>query len=309
VRTAPRLVVILGPTGVGKTECALQLAEELDCEIVSADSRLLYRGMDIGTAKPSIEARRRVPHHLVDVAEPDDTWSLARFQRAALAAILEVHERGLLPLLVGGTGQYVTAILEGWTPPGRPDDTRLRQTLEAEARAGGAESLHARLAAVDAPSAARIDPRNVRRVIRALEVHETTGRPASDQRRRQPPPWRALRLGLTLPRDELYARIDSRIDAMLEAGLVEEVQGLLARGYSPDLPAMSAIGYKQIILHLQGKMTLEEAVAAMRRATRVFVRRQANWFKTDDPRIHWLNAAPDVAAGAQRLVTRWLAEN
>lgn len=283
----PPLIVILGPTAVGKTEISLQLAERLNGEVVSADSRLFYRGMDIGTAKPSPEERARVPHHLIDIAAPDETWSLALFQRAAHQAIADIHSRGKLPFLVGGTGQYLRAVYEGWELPEQRPHPRLRAALEAWGKSIGPEALHTRLARLDPQAAARIEPRNLRRTVRALEVIFLTGKRFSAQRRRGAAPYRTLLIGLTRPREELYARVDARIQAMLEAGLVEEVRSLLARGYAPDLPAMSAIGYKQIAAYLRGESTLEEAVAQIKRLTRQFVRRQANWFKTGDPQIHW----------------------
>jgi tRNA dimethylallyltransferase len=303
----PPLVCLVGPTAVGKTEAALRLAERLGAEIVSADSRLLYRGMDIGTAKPSPEERRRVPHHLVDVAEPDETWSLEQVRGAVLHAVGEITARGRLPLMVGGTGQYVRAILEGWEPPPRADDPAVRLRLEAFAREVGPDALHARLLQVDPSSAARIDARNVRRVVRALEIHEVTGQPASTQRRRQPPPYRILRLGLTAPRPVLYARIDNRIDQMLERGWVDEVRGLLEQGFDPGLPSFSAIGYPQIVEVVQERRSLDEAKSEIRRRTRVLVRRQANWFKPDDRSIAWFEYQAGVAEEMEAEVRRWLA--
>ena len=283
------LIIILGPTAVGKTELALRLAARLDGEIVSADSRLFYRGMDIGTAKPTPEERARVPHHLIDVADPDETWSLAVFQKAAHEAIADIHRRDKLPFLVGGTGQYLRAIYEGWLPPAQQPNHRLRGVLETWGKALGPQNLHARLAHIDPQAAARIQPSNLRRTVRALEVIFMTGRLFSAQQCRNEPPYRTLLIGLTRPRQELYARIDARIQAMLDMGFVDEVRTLLARGYSPELPAMSAIGYKQIAAYLQGEYSLEEAVTLIKRLTRKFVRRQANWFKADDPQIHWFS--------------------
>lgn len=300
------LVAILGPTAVGKTDISIRLASRLGGEIISADSRLLYRGMDVGTAKPTSEQRSIVPHHLIDVTEPDRPWSLATFRQAALEVIADVHSRGRLPLLVGGTGQYVRGILEGWTPPPIHRDSELRQSLEALAAADGPAALHARLAEIDPQAAARIDPRNVRRVVRALEIHTVLQRRPSDVRTRSPLPYRTLRILLTLPRPELYARIDRRIEAMLEAGLEEEVRGLLARGYSPDLPAMSAIGYKQIAAYLDGQMTLDQARQEIRRASRRLVRHQANWFKEDDPQNIVFEARVGVEAEIVDLVQGWL---
>ena len=300
------LIAVLGPTAVGKTERSLILAERFHAEIVSADSRLLYRGMDIGTAKPSVEARRRIPHHLIDVAEPTETWSLAAFRQAALAAIAGIHSRGQLPFLVGGTGQYITAILQGWSPPPRPKDSALRRELEAFAVDRGASALHQRLRDVDPESAERMDPRNVRRVVRALEIASITGGRPSDQRVKTPPPFRVLKVGFTLPRAELFARIDARIDAMLEQGWIEEVRRLLAAGVSPDLPSMSAIGYRELADYIAGRSTLEAAVREIRRASRVFVRRQANWFKSGDASISWLESRPGVEAAAESRIRAWL---
>ncbi|RMH35308.1 MAG: tRNA (adenosine(37)-N6)-dimethylallyltransferase MiaA, partial [Gammaproteobacteria bacterium] len=289
----PPLIVILGPTAVGKTELSLQLAERLQGEIVSADSRLFYRGMDIGTAKPTPEERARVPHHLIDVADPDETWSLALFQRAAHEIIADIHARGKLPFLVGGTGQYLRAVYEGWKLPQQRPHPALREALENWGQRIGPQALHARLAILDPQAAARIEPNNLRRTVRALEVIFLTGRRFSAQRQRGASPYRTLLIGLTRPREELYARVDARIQAMLQAGLVDEVRTLLARGYSAELPSMSAIGYKQIAAYLRGECTLEEAVTQMKRLTRQFVRRQANWFKADDPEIHWFSMEKD----------------
>jgi len=288
------LIVIVGPTAVGKTSVSIDLAEQLDGEIVSADSRLLYRGMDIGTAKPTSEEMRDVPHHLIDVAEPDETWSLAVYQRNAYRVIDEIHARGKLPILVGGTGQYVRAIIEGWRIPPQAPDYGLREALNRWAEEIGAEAFHRRLATLDREAAEKIDYRNVRRVVRAMEVTLKTGERFSDLRRKQECSYRPIILGVSRSREELYQRIDQRIDLMLEAGLVEEISGLLEAGYTADLPTMSAIGYGEIIQYLQGEITLEEAVALIRRNTRIFVRRQANWFKPSDPRIHWFDADDEL---------------
>lgn len=283
------LVAVLGPTAVGKTETAIAIAERWNGEIVSADSRLLYRGMDIGTAKPSATELARVPHHLIDIANPDETLSLAVFQEQAAAAIADIHSRGKLPLLVGGTGQYMQAILEGWLPPELPPQPALRAALASWAEQIGGDALHARLAVLDPAAAANIDARNVRRTLRALEVIFATGRRFSTQRRQAASPYRVLRLGLTRPRAELYARIDARIEAMLAAGWLDEVRRLLAAGYAPSLPSLSAIGYAQLAQHLAGGLTLDEAVTEIKRLTRSFVRRQYAWFKPADPNIHWVD--------------------
>lgn len=302
------LVAILGPTAVGKTQLSLRLASRLEGEIISADSRLLYRGMDIGTAKPTPEQRSLLPHHLIDVTEPDQPWSLATFRTAALEAIEAVQARGRLPFLVGGTGQYVRGTLEGWSPPPIPKDDSLRRELEAFAAANGQAALHARLVEIDPETGARIDSRNVRRVVRALEIFELTQRRPSEIRARTQPPFRSLKIVLSLPRPELYSRIDQRVEAMLAAGLVEEVRGLLARGYSPELPAMSAIGYKQIVSHLHGRATLEQAMGEIRRASRRLVRHQSNWFRSDDPTNHVYEARPGVEDELVEVIQRWLRE-
>ena len=290
MRSKPPLLLLVGPTAVGKTELAIRLAERLNGEIVSADSRLFYRGMDIGTAKPTPAEQARALHHLIDVADPDETWSLAMFQQSAHEIIADIHARGRLPLLVGGTGQYVRAVTQGWTPPEVEPDDRLRLVLEKLAEERGKEWLYDRLKAVDPEAAAVIDLRNVRRTIRALEVILTTGHKFSAQRGQADLPYDLLTVGLKRPREELYARVDARIDAMFAAGLLDEVRALLAKGYSPELPSMSGIGYRECCQVVSGQMSEEQARVQMKRITRVFVRRQANWFKESDPNIRWFEA-------------------
>ncbi len=281
------LFVLVGPTAVGKTEVAIQLAERTSGEVVSADSRLFYRGMDIGTAKPTSAERARVPHHLIDIADPNEQLSLAVFQRKAREAIRDIHARHRLPLLVGGTGQYIRAVTESWTPPEVKPDIRMRDQLGKMKDERGNVWLHAKLSMLDPEAAQRIDARNVRRTIRALEVILTTGRTFSEQRGQSDLLYRLITIGLARPRPELYARIDDRIEAMFAAGLLDEVKELLAQGYSPVLPTMSAIGYRECVKVLEGRGTLEQAKIEMRRATRAFVRRQANWFREADPNTIW----------------------
>lgn len=305
------VVALVGPTAVGKTEAAIALAQRLDMEIVSVDSRLFYRGMDIGTAKPSLQERQGVPHYLIDVADPDETWSLADFQQSAAHAIEGIHRRGRLPLLVGGAGQYLRAVLEGWQAPPTAPNPRLRAALEALAERITPAGLHARLAMLDPQAAANIDPRNLRRTVRALEVILTTGRRFSEQRRRGESTYQLLMLGLHRERQELYARIDARIQSMLQAGFLDEVAGLLRAGYSAGSPALSAIGYRELAGHLRGEISLDEAVVLIKRQTRIFVRRQSNWFKRDDPRIQWVEAGPGavdarVIDELESAVQRWL---
>lgn len=279
--------MIVGPTAVGKTELALTLAERLNGEIVSADSRLFYRGMDIGTAKPSAAEMARVRHHLIDVANPDEVWSLTVFQQAASAAIADIHQRGKLPLLVGGTGQYIRAVTQGWTPPEVTPNPRLRTILEGFAETHDPYWLHDKLRALDPVAADKIDARNVRRTVRALEVIFSTGQRFSAQGGVSDSPYRLITVGLTRPRPQLYERVDQRIESMFANGLLDEVRALLERGYSPTLSTLSAIGYRECIAVLQDEMTLEEAKTQIRKLTRIFVRRQSNWFKADDPNIRW----------------------
>lgn len=302
------LIAIVGPTAVGKTELSIMLAEKFSGEIISADSRLFYRGMDIGTAKAGLLERQRVRHHLIDVADPDEIWSLALFQRAAQAVIEDICSRGKLPFLVGGSGQYIRALLEEWRIPSQKPDTRLRVILEGWASEIGSDGLHARLAVLDPAAARAIDPRNLRRTIRALEVIFRTGRRFSAQRLQVDSPYRQLIIGLNRPRQELYQRIDQRIDAMLANGLVDEIKGLLQMGYNPEASALSAIGYNEIAAYLNGKLSLEEALVLMKRYTRQFVRRQANWFKESDPSIHWFQMGPGVIDQIETLIQNWLAE-
>ena len=302
----PSLVLIVGPTAVGKTEIAIQLAERLNGEIVSADSRLFYRGMDIGTAKPTPGERARVPHHLIDIANPDEILSLAVFQQQAHEVIAEIHARKKLPFLVGGTGQYIRAVTQGWIPPAVEPDEKLRGELERMKEERGAYWLHDKLSKLDPVAAEKIDARNFRRTIRAMEVILTTGRKFSDQRGQTDSPYHLVTIGLTRPRTELYERVDQRIEAMFANGFMDEVNGLLAKGYPPSLPTMSAIGYRECIRVIEGELNEEQAKAEIRRATRVFVRRQANWFKVSDPNIMWfqvrVGVEEEIVKNIRRLV-------
>lgn len=287
--TKSPVILIVGPTAAGKTELAIRLAERMNAEIVSVDSRLFYRGMNIGTAKPSKDEMARVRHHLIDIVNPDETLSLAVFQQMAQEVIADIHERGRLPFLVGGTGQYVRAVTQGWSPPEVKADEKLRVVLEQMREERGKEWLHAKLQLLDSDAAKAIDLRNVRRTIRALEVIFTTGRKFSDQRGSGDSLYPLLTIGLTRPREQLYQRVDERIEKMFADGLLDEARSLLARGYSPDLPSLSAIGYRECVSVVKGQMTVEQAKVEMRRLTRIFVRRQSNWFKESDPDIHWFH--------------------
>lgn len=250
--------------------------------------------MDIGTAKPTREEQARVPHHLIDIADPAEILSLAVFQQKAREAIADIHARNKLPLLVGGTGQYIRAVAQGWSPPEVEPNEGLRAELEKAKKEKGYLWLYEKLRALDPAAAEKIDPRNVRRTIRALEVILTTGKKFSEQRGQGESPYRLITIGLTRPREELYRRVDARIEAMYANGLMDEVKSLLARGYSPSLPTMSAIGYRECVQALEGRITVEEAKQFTRRATRVFVRRQANWFKESDSNIMWFKVEEGV---------------
>ena len=291
------LIIILGPTAVGKTKLSLQLAEMLNGEIISADSRLFYLGMDIGTAKPSREDLDRVPHHLIDVSPPDQTWSLAVYLRQVRRTVRNIHRRGKLAFLVGGTGQYIRAVVEGWRLPEVKPDPALRQAIRDWAEQIGVKGLRERLAELDPEAADRIDGPNLRRMIRALEVIFLSGERFSEQQGKTGSPFDILQIGLIRPREDLYRRIDQRLEEMLDQGLIAEVKSLLEAGYSPDLPAMSAIGYKQIIHYLQGVITREEAVRQIASKSRKYVRQQANWFQADDPEIHWFH--PEQVSAAE----------
>jgi tRNA dimethylallyltransferase len=302
----PPLILIVGPTAVGKTELAIQLAERLNGEIVSADSRLFYRGMDIGTAKPTREEQARVPHHLIDIANPDEILSLAIFQQKAQHAIADIHTRNKIPFLVGGTGQFIRAVTEGWSPPEVEPDERLRGELEKMKEERGVYWLYEKLKALDPAAAETIDPRNYRRTIRALEVIMTTGRRFSKQRGQSESPYSLITIGLIRPRPELYERVDQRIESMFANGFLDEVKGLLAKGYSASLPTMSAIGYREGIRVLNGELSEEQSKAEIRRATRIFVRRQANWFKESDPTIKWFRVEEGIVDEIESYIRKSL---
>lgn len=299
----PPLIVILGPTASGKSALAMHLAGRLPAEIVNADSRAFYRGMDIGTAKPSSIDRERVVHHLVDILDPAEPMSLATFQDLASQSIRDVHARSRLPLLVGGTPQYVNAVVENWSIPRVPPDDAFRARLEEHVAQGGVGPLLARVRAVDPVAAARIGP-NPRRLIRALEVYEATGTPISEQQGIQPSPWDALEIELQVPRDVLYRRIDDRVDRMIAAGLIEEVAGLLAAGVPADAPALSAIGYRQLVPLIQGEIDREEAIRRVRFDTHQMVRSQLTWFRRNTRVVAVDADAPDLLDRIEALVHR-----
>ena len=300
------LLVILGPTAIGKTTLALALAQALGGEIVSADSRQIYCHMDIGTAKPTPTERTLVRHHLLDVVDPDQTLTMAEYQELANAAINNIHQRGKLPLLVGGTGQYITALTEGWTTPRVPPNPDFRAELEAFAVEQGNEALHTRLQRLDPQAAETIDYRNLRRVIRALEVIDATGQPFSEQRRKNPPPYDVRQYGLTMDRERLYARADQRVDDMMTQGFLDEVRRLLDTGYSRRLPAMSGLGYAQLAAHLLDGVPLANAIINTKMATHDFIRRQYTWFRGHDQGILWHNSESLDIPALTEETHRWL---
>ena len=291
-----RLVAIVGPTGIGKSRLALHLAGVFQGEIVSADSRQVYRYLDVGTAKPSALELSRVPHHLVNIVNPDEDFSLAQYLQLANQNIENIFLQGRLPFLVGGTGLYVKAVLEGWQVPRVSPDRDFRYNRENRASEGSIDELYNELVIADPDAAAKIGRRNVRRVIRALEVHAKAGKAFSQLGHKKPPAFTPLIIGLTTDRAELYRMVDHRIDEMIESGLVREVENLQKLGYDLDLPSMSGIGYRQIGQSLKGEMTLEEATQKMKSETHRFIRHQYAWFRRDDAKIHWfdIKRQPDV---------------
>jgi len=299
------LVAVVGPSGVGKSRLALYLAQTFDGEIVSADSRQVYRNMDIGTAKPTLKELSLVPHHLVGIIKPDEDFSLAQYQQLAYKAIEDIHQRSKLALLVGGSGLYIWSVLEGWGIPQVPPDLEFRHNLEKEAANGGQNELYQQLMEVDPVAAQRIDRRNVRRVIRALEVYKQAETPISQLQQKKTPPFNTLIIGLTIDRAGLYRRIDLRVDEMIKQGLVAEVEKLVRMGYHFNMPAMSGIGYKQIGMFLKGELSLEVAIQQIKSETHRFVRHQYAWFQLKDERIHWFNIQNEVKLEIVKLLSEF----
>lgn len=299
----PRILILTGPTGAGKTELGIELAKEVNAEIVNADSRQVFRQLEVGSAKPTAEQRAAVPHHLVDVVDPDQRFDAAQFRERALVAIEDILGRGRRVLVVGGTGLYIK-VLRGGLFAGPPRDPQIRARLDAEETTVPG-TLYARLAACDADAAHKLHPNDRFRLIRALEVYELTGRRISDWQAEHAFGDRGFEfrtLALDLPRQQLYARIDRRCQAMVEAGLVEEVRRLHAAGYGPDLPALQSPGYREIGEHLNGQYGLEDAIAAMAQATRRLAKRQLTWLRGDAEAV-WV--APEEATLRQSAAELW----
>lgn len=307
--TLPPLIVICGATATGKTALSIELSRQFDGEVVNADSRYFYRGMDIGVAKPSMAERRGIPHHLIDILELDDPegMSLAVFQRLAFAAIDGILARGKVPILTGGTPLYINAVVENWRVPAVPPNEVFRAAVAAEIETNGLELVVQRLRAVD-PVAAERSGSNPRRVIRALEIYETTGQPMSEIEGKDPPRYRSLELGLSMPREQLYRVIDKRVDDQIAQGLEREVRTLVESGVPRSNPALSALGYRQLFPVLDGEMTLDEAVQIIKHDTHRYVRHQETWLRRN-PRIVWLDVTTAGWQANAAAVIRAFLEN
>lgn len=282
------LLAIVGPTATGKTEVSLGVAQRLGGEIISADSMLIYRRMDIGTAKPTPSEREMVPHHMIDVVDPDEMYNVALYSQSVKEILQGIRARGNLPMLVGGTGLYVRSVIDGYNFSEAGTDRELRARLMQDCTSHGREALHERLKKIDPRTASRLHVNDVKRVVRALEVYYLTGKTLSDSAGREENPFNLLMCGLTMDRKELYSRIEKRVDRMMAQGLAGEVKGLLDRGYSPELTSMQGLGYKEIVLYLKGELTLDQAVELLKMNTRRFAKRQLTWFRRDS-RINWID--------------------
>jgi tRNA dimethylallyltransferase len=302
-----RLVAVIGPTAVGKSHLALRLAQDFGVEIINADSRQVYRYMDIGTAKPSQAEQSLVQHHLIDIINPDEAFSLAVYHKLASEAIGAIQQRRKLPLLVGGSGLYVWSVIEGWKIPQVAPNPELRHSLEMRAKEEGGYALYKELQERDFVAATKIMPNNLRRIIRALEICLATEKPVSQLWQKETPPFSVLIIGLTRRRDDLYRRIDLRVDEMIKQGLVDEVKDLMAKGYSLDLTSMSGIGYKQIGMFIQGNLDLPTAIQKIKYETHRFARHQYAWFHLGDARIHWLDERNNIQKEATDLVAAFIA--
>ncbi|MCH5586395.1 tRNA (adenosine(37)-N6)-dimethylallyltransferase MiaA [Shimazuella sp. AN120528] len=284
----PDLLVIVGPTGVGKTALSLSLAKAFHGEIISGDSMQVYLGMDIGTAKASPEEQSTIPHHLIDMLQPDESFSVQQYQEMARQKIVEIQNRNHLPILVGGTGLYIEAVVFEYQMAKVTENPAIRQELTELASKYGNEFLHQRLQQVDPTHARKLHPNDLRRIIRALEVYQLTGKPLSEQQHRSASPFEALWIGLTMPRLELYDQINRRVDQMLQMGLEKEVRQLLATGRFEKHTASQAIGYKEMIQYIKGNISYEEAVSSIKQGSRRYAKRQLSWFRRI-PEIHWFD--------------------
>ena len=299
------IIVICGPTGIGKTALALEFAMKFQGEIISADSMQVYRYMSIGTAKPTPEEQVRVPHHIIDIINPDESFDAARYSRMTRKIIIDLHKNGLVPFVVGGTGLYIKTLVHGLFEP-ESTDPNVRKRLREEADALGTAFLHDRLKKTDPDTAGKIHPNDTYRIIRALEVNEVTGRTISNHHREhlfRDNPFRTLKIGLQMEREMLYDRINRRVDAMIDAGLVDEVKSLLKKGYSPDLKSMQSIGYRHMAGFIKGDLSWDEALRTLKRDTRRYAKRQLTWFMADSD-ITWVN--PEKKNEIGRLIEDFL---
>ncbi|MBD1372938.1 tRNA (adenosine(37)-N6)-dimethylallyltransferase MiaA [Hazenella sp. IB182357] len=298
----PKVLVITGPTAVGKTATSMSLAHSLHGEIISGDSMQVYQGMDIGTAKATTVERTQIPHHMIDLVTPDESFSVQDYQQQARACIADITNRGAIPLIVGGTGLYIESVIYEYEMPDVAEHPEIRRRYVAMAEQKGVAYLHQQLFQVDPESAKKLHPNDVRRVIRALEVHEVTGTPFSQLKRKGSSPFDVLWLGLTMPRELLYERINQRVDHMLKRGLIEEVETLKAKGYHLGLTSMQAIGYKEMMWYLNGEISYEEAVRVLKQGTRKYAKRQLSWFRRNND-INWFDMTqPDVWQEIKKLV-------
>ncbi len=298
------VLFIVGPTAVGKTRLAITLAQRLNGEIINADSRQVYRYMDIGAAKPTPAERRQAAHHLLDLLNPDESFSLGNFLALARQTLRDLAGRGVLPIVTGGSGQYAWALQEGWQTPAIPPDANFRRECQETIDQAGGAGLYHRLQEVDPARAAELDPRNLRRIIRALEIYHTTGHPPSAYRQPGEPLPHSLIIGLTMERNALYQRIDARFDQMLADGFVAEARNLAAMGYRLGSGPLACPGYRELGQYLDGAISLDAAVQRAKFQTHRLARRQYSWFKPDDSCIHWLDAAdPELAEKAEELAT------
>ena len=287
---ADNLIVIVGPTAVGKTEIGIKLAEKIGGEIISADSRQVYRFMDIGTAKPTPDDCRRIPHYMIDVVNPNEDYTAADYSRGARKAIEKIFGKGKIPLLVGGSGLYIRAVIDGIFP-GPGENPEVREKLEITAEKFGLASLYRKLSEVDPTAASRIHPNDKRRIIRALEVYEATGKPISalqESAKTEGAAYNPVMIGLNRQREELYRRIDERVDSIFQCGFIEEVESLLKKGYEESLISMEALGYREVIRFLRGEINLDEVKIKVKRNTHHYARRQLTWFRKDRG-ITWFN--------------------
>ncbi|TCS83040.1 tRNA (adenosine(37)-N6)-dimethylallyltransferase MiaA [Tepidibacillus fermentans] len=296
------LLVILGPTAVGKTELSIEIATRFQGEIISGDSMQVYKGMNIGTAKIKPEEMKGIPHYFIDDYEPDHFYTVAEFQQRAIQKISEINQRGHLPIIVGGTGLYIKSVTHSYQFSKDSMDEKYRQQLQEWLKFNGKEALHQLLEQIDPESAERLHINDTKRVIRALEVYHTTGKTMSEILKEQQlqTSYNLLMIGLTMDRKKLYDRINRRVDLMIEEGLVEEVQSLLNQGYDETFNAMQGIGYKEIILYLKGKVSLEEAIEMIKQATRRFAKRQLSWFRSM-PGIHWFDFTNNVLEEKEKI--------